>query len=55
VSGRFFEIGRDPLREFVQLRERHGAIAYLRIGPQDVALLSQADQIHDGLVTHAAR
>ncbi len=55
VFGRFFQIRRDPLGEFMRLRERHGDIAYIRIGPQDAVLLSHPEQIHEVLVTHASR
>jgi len=55
VFGRFFEIRRDPLAAFLDLRRRHGDIAYARIGPQNVVLLSHPDDIRDVLVTHASR
>lgn len=55
VFGRFFQIGRDPLSEFTRLRERHGDIAYIRIGSQHAVLLSHPEQIQEVLVTHAGR
>lgn len=55
VFGRFFHLRRDPLIEFMRLRERHGDIAYIRIGPQNAVLLSHPDQIQEVLVTHAGR
>ena len=45
-------IRRDPLAFFMRLAGQYGELAYFKMGPQPVFLLSHPDYIRDVLITH---
>ena len=44
---------RDPCGFFLRMHQDHGDVAYCRLGPCDVYLLSHPDLIKDVLITHS--
>ncbi len=47
-----FTLRRDPIGFLMNLAEQNGELAYFKLGPQPVFLLSHPDYIRDVLVTH---
>ena len=48
-------IRRDPLAFLTRMAREHGDVAHFKLGPQDVFLLSNPDDIRDVLVTYNRR
>jgi len=53
LVGNLFEFRRDPLRFLCSMRDRHGDVVRVAIGPLKVTLLSHPDLVEDILVTRS--
>lgn len=53
VVGHLFDFRRDPLRFLCSMRERHGDVVDVALGPLEVTLISHPELIEDVLITRS--